>query len=239
MMYRRIRQILCCTLLLGSSISAQALSTPTELKPFRALYESRLDVGIELTLEAVRELRQQSDGQWVLTSTADAAIAGIEESSRFTLEQLQVVPQEYQYHHKVFGKRRDATLNFDWPNTRVTNDVDNKPWQMDIPAGTLDKLGYQMQIRLDLPSGKTKLSYPVADGGSLKQYDFEVLGTESVDTPAGTFEAIKVQRDRGEDAKRETYIWFAPELDYMIVKLYQIESDGKKAQLLLKKVESP
>jgi hypothetical protein len=238
MMYRWIRQTLCCTLLAGSSLSAQALTT-VELKPFRALYESRLDVGVPLSLEAVRELRQQTDGQWILTSTAEAVIAGIEESSRFTLEQLQVVPQQYQYHHKVFGKRRDAILNFDWPNARVTNDVDNKPWQMDIPAGTLDKLAYQMQIRLDLPGGKTRLSYPVADGGSLKQYDFEVLGSESVSTPAGTFNAIKVQRDRGEDAKRETYIWFAPELDYMIVKLYQVESDGKEAQLLLKKVESP
>lgn len=237
-MYRWIRQTLCCTLLAGSSLSAQALPT-VELKPFRALYESRLDVGVPLSLEAVRELRQQADGQWILTSTAEAVIAGIEESSRFTLERLQVVPQQYQYHHKVLGKRRDAILNFDWPNARVTNDVDNKPWQMNIPAGTLDKLAYQMQIRLDLPSGKTRLSYPVADGGSLKQYDFEVLGSESVSTPAGTFNAIKVQRDRGEDAKRETYIWFAPELDYMIVKLYQVESDGKEAQLLLKKVESP
>jgi hypothetical protein len=239
MMYRRIKQILCCTLLLGSSISAQALSSSTELKPFRALYESKLDVGVELALDAVRELRQDANGHWILTSTAEAVIAGIKESSRFTLNDLQVIPQQYQYHRKVFGKSRDAVLDFDWPNARVTNNVEDKPWHMDIPVGTLDKLSYQMQIRLDLPDGQKKLSYPVADGGSLKQYDFEVLGTESVETPAGTFKAIKVQRDRGDDAKRETYIWFAPELDYMIVKLYQIESDGKEAQLLLKKVESP
>ena len=83
-MYRRIKQILCCTLLLGSSISAHALSASTELKPFRALYESKLDVGVELALDAVRELRQNANGHWILTSTAEAVIAGIEESSRFT-----------------------------------------------------------------------------------------------------------------------------------------------------------
>jgi hypothetical protein len=238
MMYRWIKQTLCCTLALGCSLSAHAL-TATDLKPFRALYESTLDVGVPLTLEAVRELRQQADGQWILTSTADAVIANIEESSRFTLNELKVVPQQYNYHRKAFGKSRDAILSFDWPNARVTNDIDNKPWHMNIPAGTLDKLAYQMQIRLDLPSGQKKLSYAVADGGNLKQYDFEVLGSESINTPAGTFNAIKVQRDRGDDAKRETFIWFAPELDYMIVKLYQIESDGKEVQLLLKKIETP
>ncbi len=238
MMYRWIKQTLFCSLALGCSLGTQAQAA-NDLKPFRALYESRLDVGVPLTLEAVRELRQQADGQWVLTSTAEAVIANIEESSRFRLKGSQVIPQKYNYHRKAFGKSRDAVLNFDWPNTRVTNNVDNKPWQMDVPAGTLDKLSYQIQIRMDLPGGQKKLSYPVADGGSLKQYDFEVLGTERVDTPAGSFNAIKVQRDRGDDAKRETYIWFAPELDYMIVKLYQIESDGKEVQLLLKMIETP
>ncbi|MFC6672589.1 DUF3108 domain-containing protein [Marinobacterium aestuariivivens] len=237
-MYRWIRQLLCCGLTIGCSLGAQAL-TATELKPFRALYASKLDIGIPLEVEAVRELRQSPDGHWVMTSTADAGVAGVRESSRFQLDSNRIVPQEYQYHRKVLGKSRDAVLSFDWARARVTNDVDDKPWQMEIPTGTLDKLSYQMQLRLDLPDGPRTLNYAVADGGSLKEYAFEVLGSERVSTPAGDFDAIKVQRDRGDDAKRETYIWFAPELDYMIVKLYQIESDGKEVQLLLKKVETP
>ncbi|NVK42876.1 MAG: DUF3108 domain-containing protein [Oceanospirillaceae bacterium] len=237
-MYRWIRQFLCCSLVAGCSLANPTLAA-TELKPFRALYESRLDIGMPLQVDAVRELRQQADGHWLLTSTADAGIAGVLESTHFQVDSNRIVPHEYQYHRKVLGKSRDAVLSFDWPNGRVTNNVDDKPWHMDIPPGTLDKLAYQMQLRLDLPSGQRKLQYAVADGGSLKEYAFEVLGSETVSTPAGEFNAIKVQRDRGDDAKRETYIWFAPDLDYMIVKLWQIESDGKEVQLLLKQIEAP
>ncbi|GGO87582.1 hypothetical protein GCM10011348_41110 [Marinobacterium nitratireducens] len=236
-MYRWIRQLLCSSLFVAAGLSHTAQAT-TELKPFRALYESRLDIGMPLQVDAVRELRQQADGHWLLTSTADAGIAGVTESTRFRVDSNRVVPHTYQYHRKVLGKTRDAILSFDWTNARVTNDVEDKPWHMDIPPGTLDKLAYQIQLRLDLPGGQRKLLYAVADGGTLKEYAFEVLGRETVSTPAGDFSAIKVQRDRGEDADRETYIWFAPELDYMIVKLWQIESDGKEVQLLLKKLEA-
>jgi len=237
-MYRWIRPLLCCSLALGCGLGARALPA-TELKPFRALYESKLDIGMPLQVEAVRELRQQPDGRWLLTSSADAGVAGVLESSHFQISDNRVVPHEYQYHRQVLGKTRDAVLSFDWPNARVTNNVEDKPWHMEIPAGTLDKLAYQVQLRLDLPAGQRQLSYDIADGGSLKHYAFQVLGSETVSTPAGDFNAIKVQRDRGNGAERETFIWFAPELDYLIVKLWQVESDGKEVQLLLKQIESP
>ena len=51
---------------------------------------------------------------------------------------------------------------------------------------------------------------------------FKVEGNEQITTPAGSFNAVKVVRDRGEKSSRKTWIWFAPELDYMIVKIHQV-----------------
>jgi hypothetical protein len=44
---------------------------------------------------------------------------------------------------------------------------------------------------------------------------------------------VRIKRDRGEDTDRETWIWFAPELDYTIVRIVQKETDGKRYQLNL------
>jgi hypothetical protein len=108
-----------------------------------------------------------------------------------------------------------------------------------VPTGTQDKLSYQLQLRLDLLAGKTDMTYAVADGGKLKEYRFKVTGEEQIDTPYGRYNAVRVMRDRGEDADRETLIWLAPELDYLIVRLEQTESDGKTYALLLKNLETP
>ncbi|WP_432473110.1 DUF3108 domain-containing protein [Amphritea sp. HPY] len=208
----------------------------TPLKPYRAVYASQWDLGISFSGDAVRELKQQGDN-WQLSISASAMIASIKESSSFSYNGDNIQPSRYEYHRKVLGKKRDAILQFNWNKGSVLNDIAKKPWSMDIPAGTMDKLGYQLQLRLDLLANKPSLEYQVADGGRLKTYNFRKLGEETVKTRLGEFRAVKIQRDRGPGSKRQTYIWLAPELDYLIVKLHQTETDGKEYTLLLEKLE--
>jgi hypothetical protein len=70
------------------------------------------------------------------------------------------------------------------------------------------------------------VEYAIADGGSLKTYRFMVVGEETVETPAGTFDTLKLERLR-EDNTRYTALWCAPELNYLPVKLMQRESDDR------------
>lgn len=218
-------------LLLPASLQAAA-----PLKPYRAVYASQWDMGISFSGDAIRELKREGD-DWSLSIKASALIASINESSQFNYQGDNIQPNRYEYHRKVLGKKRDAILQFNWSKRSVLNDIAEKPWSMDIPTGTLDKLSYQLQLRLDLISGKNQFEYQIADGGRLKTYRFKKLGEERVKTELGEYNAIKIQRDRGENSKRETYIWLAPELDYLIVKLHQTESGGKEYTLLLNKLE--
>jgi len=223
--------------LIGSS---PVLAETAHLPPFRAIYTSEMDLGISISGEAVRELQQKEDGHWQFSSAASAMMAGIQEVSEFDYAQgEQIRPLKYDYQRKVLGKSRRASLDFDWSAGKVTTVVKEQPWKMAIAPGIQDKLSYQLQMRLDLKAGLQKLSYQVADGGKLKSYNFVVTGEEQVATPYGRFNAVRVVRDRGKDADRETLIWFAPELDYLIVRLQQTESDGKTYALLLKNLETP
>ena len=229
--------ILLTGCLLGS---LPAHADTAQLPAFKATYTTAFDLGISLSGEAVRELRQTENGQWRFSSEAAAMMAGISEVTRFNYQPTQPIqPLSYRYHRKVLGKSRKASIDFDWAKQSATTVVKDTPWKMQVPVGTQDKLSYQLQLRLDLLAGKTDMTYAVADGGKLKEYRFKVTGEEQIDTPYGRYNAVRVMRDRGEDADRETLIWLAPELDYLIVRLEQTESDGKTYALLLKNLETP
>lgn len=216
-----------------------AFAAADPLPPFKAVYTTEFDLGVSLSGEAVRELRREDNGRWHFTSEASAMMAGIREASEFDYRSGEMIrPFKYDYQRKVLGKSRRASIDFDWPAGKATNVVKDKPWKMAIDAGTQDKLSYQLQMRLDLKAGRQSMSYQVADGGKIKTYAFAVTGEEEVKTPYGTFNTVRVVRDRGEDSDRETLLWFAPELDYLIVRLQQTESDGKTYGLLLKNLET-
>jgi hypothetical protein len=230
-----VRRGLAVVLLL---VATAPMALAQTLQPFRATYSATLDTGVAITADATRELKQLEDGSWVFSSQAQALVASQSEETRFTYSSHGIQPQEYRYRRKVLGRKRAADLSFDWTHNRVTTRIKNKPWQMDVPSATQDKLSYQLQLRLDLAAGKRELLYPVADGGPLSEYRFRVLGEETVTTPEGDYVALKVERVRETDSPRTTHIWFAPALDYLIVKLHQTESDGKEYGLLLNHVET-
>lgn len=221
--------------LLGSKTSA--IAEELSLTPYKAIYSNEMDVGISISGEATRELKQLDDGSWQLSIEASAMFASASEVSRFTVENNILKPIRYDYQRRVMGKRREASLTFDWENESVTTDIENQPWRMTISTGVQDKLSYQLQMRMDLAAGKEEMVYEVADGGKLQEYRFQVIGEETIDTPLGQLKAIKVERDRGEGSNRETYIWFAPELDFMVIRIHQVETDGKNYLLFLKRLE--
>ena len=162
----------------------------------------------------------------------------VTEYSVWTLHQERIRPLQYRYVHKRSRKDRDVSLEFDWDEQQVANTAQGHTWTMDIPEGTLDKFSVRLAVMMDLADGvETPLEYAIADGGKLKHWRFAVLGTEQVQTPAGVFDAVKLQRLRRRDNERETYLWCAPGLDYLLVRMEHVEEDGSRYYLELDRVE--
>ncbi len=244
---------LLATPLLTSSAQAGGESTPpaasatrptkpqTEYKlaPFKAYYLARFDLGISVEGEAIRQLKAAPNQQWELSLRAKAMIASIDESSRFSLDPQQIRPQLFRYQRKVLGKKKQTQQTFDWDNNRLLSSSDKTSTVIGLDPQTLDRVSYQIQLWHDLKAGQQSMRYIIADKGRLKSHQFDRIGEEDIVTPAGTFSTIKVARHRGESSGRKTYIWFSTTLDHVIVKLEQVESNGKKYSLLLKRLETP
>lgn len=206
------------------SLSLVSQVSAARPKNFEAVYKARYH-GISVT--ATRKLQTMADGTQLFTFYAESWLADLKEASLFRWsENDRIVPIQYHYERSGLGRDREAVLRFDWDSNTVVNNVEQKPWQMDVPEMVLDKLSYQLQIRTDLINGKPLLEYDVADGGRLKQYNFEILGEEEIDTDAGRFMAVKIKRLREQDADRHTIFWLAKDWDYLIVRLQQEDDDS-------------
>lgn len=219
---------LCLLALLLISLSSRLGAAP--LQPFNATYEANFN-GIAVT--ATRSLSTRPDGLNELRFSAKSWLATIEESSVFRWDTTRLQPQRYEYHRVGMGRDRHATVSFDWHKQEVTNDVAGKAWNMAVPTGALDKLSYQLQLQSDMLHQQPTPTYAVADGGKLKQYSFEVVKEEQLQTPVGLLNTIKIKRIRADREQRTTYLWLALDWDYLLVRLRQQETDGTHYEINL------
>jgi len=214
-------------LLLAASLCGVVHAAP--LPDFNASYELRLGslrIGtstISLANEADGRYRYESSStptplvSWLLKDK-------LQETSIGTLTDNGVRPDTYHYDRSGGRKERQAKLSFDWQSMTVSNHVEDSRWKMDIPADTLDKLASQLAMMLALRAGETDINFKIADGGKLKEYRFRVVGREALELPAGTFETVKIIKVR-ENKNRETFVWCAPALNYLPVRIWQREKD--------------
>ncbi len=234
---KKMALTLGCLSIIGSSFaggnpSEQTRSTPDLLKPYRVVYHVSYEFFLPVEGTAIRELKQQENGQWLLSHTVDASMLTLKETSLFDWQQQQPKPQTYQLEQNSVSKKKAELLAFDWRKLQVHHTTNKPAGTLDIPANTFDKLTYQLKLRQDLLNGQEPGVYTVAEKRKLKEYGFILLGSELLDTPVGKLETLKIQRDRGADSNRKTTLWLAKDWDYLLVKVKQQEK-GKNYEVVM------
>ncbi len=160
----------------------------------------------------------------------------IQERSYWMWHNSSIRPLAYTYERSGGKKQRTVKLNFNWIRGIVENSVDGKTWKMPIHDGVLDRLVVQLSMMLDLQGGKRDMEYTFTDGGKLKSYRFRIIGAERIETPAGVYDTVKLERVMDDD-KRSTMLWCAPTLHYLPVRIDQREKDDNYSMLLIKYTE--
>jgi hypothetical protein len=213
------------------------LAAPTyafELKPFFASYTADWKQ-MPISGSAERSLKKLDGMRWEYKFEASMLVASMKEKSTFTVEGGQLLPLAYRYARSGMGKEKEVDHDFDWKTKQVQGHDRDKSVSLPINRGVLDKAVYQLALQKDVAEGKQSMSYQVLDGDEVETYDFRVLGSENVRTRAGLIEAIKVERVRDPtQSSRKTVFWLAKDWDYLLVRLHQVEKDGKEYQIMLK-----
>ena len=107
-----------------------------------------------------------------------------------------------------------------------------------MPAAVLDKLVYQAQLMFDLGNSPEELNYDIADKSKLKTYLIRNLGVERVETDAGHFDTVKLER-ASTGSQRRTRVWCASELGWLPVKVEPRDKKGAVTIAVLRSIERP
>jgi hypothetical protein len=149
----------------------------------------------------------------------------------------QVIPLEYRYIHRGSDKNRNEHYRYNWEHNTARVNYRGEQKILKIPEGTLDKFSLQLALMQDAAKGTKKVTYPVISRGELKTYTFTNLGQETIETPLGKFEAIKLER-RKDDGENTTYTsWHALKLHYLPVKFENQENGDVVLSFALEEVE--
>jgi hypothetical protein len=212
-----------------SSFSAYALDDLQKPYPeFTADYNATWTGGwFPINVDAKRSLAYKEDGSAILTFEADSAIAGLEEISTFRFLENTIQPLQYRYLRTGLFKEKDRNQLFDWQEKQITNGDNQKVFEGHWHDKVQDNLSYNLQASIDLQQGKTQFTYPVFDRNKVKDFKFQLVGFESLKTKVGTLRTVKVEQIEKKKNKKKTYIWFAKDYDYLLVRLKQEQKDGQ------------
>jgi len=183
-------------------------------------------------------LHPLKDGRYVFTSTTKATgmfamffNGKITERSIWEYHEGRARPLQYSY-KDTNKKKNGASLVFDWEKVIATSIVNGKSREIKITPDTEDSLIYQINIMFNLMENNNKkiIKLNIAGRKKLKSYDVNIQEKETIKTPAGKFETIRINRD---DGKRVTTLWCAPSLNYLPVRIEHFKKGDTKVNAYL------
>ncbi|MBP2281556.1 hypothetical protein H4W00_002369 [Psychrobacter sp. PL19] len=237
---KRSKHKLLSALTMGASIAAVgalSMTTPT-LANAKTIQASSADYNFTIEDKykgsATRNL-SKSGNLWKYEVNARVAgIATASQNSAFTIVGNNVNPTQASTTYKLFGFGRTHNLNFNAGKKQVASTYKGKTVNLKMAQQAFDDLSLEVQIRQDLLNGKFSGNYYMAKKNEIEKTPFKKSGNTKITVPAGTFDTVRVDRIH-EDNSRSTSFWLAPSLDYLPVKVSQV-NDGKKMDLELTKV---
>jgi hypothetical protein len=227
-------------LALGLAAFAPACVADVPIRPFHAEYATlRNDQEIGRT---TLDLADNGDGSWRLRSetrgTAGLAkLAGIHivETSRFRWKDGRPEALDYDYRQEGALRQRTRQAVFDWAAGEARVNEGGKDHHYPIAAGTIDRQSVTLGLASDLLRGADAFEYRVAVKDHVETMRYSRGALETVQVPAGSFEAQLMRREGtpGSDRKRVSRSWFAASLGWLPVQIEQTEKNGDTVTLKL------
>jgi len=239
--YRRLALLLAASVLLTSVLVNDSVANSTQPYPeFVAYYDASANgfrigtVTISLKREGGGRYRYRQES----TRTGIAALFNSDksvETSHWRLHNGHIQVLDYQSRRKGGDDDDNSHLIFDWEHGKVKNIGTGKHWEINLPAGALDRLVMQLAMLFELRDGATRFDYQVPRQGHIKHYRFVLLGEDKIELTSGVYRTLKVGRTN--DDKDQSWIWSAPELDYFPVRFVKKKKNGIRIELVLRKLD--
>lgn len=169
-------------------------------------------------------------GRGVLSLAGEARRA-----SRGTIVAGGLRPHEFE--DKRSG-RDTARADFNWAANTLALQYKGPAQSVPIPAHPYDRLTQLYAFAFRAPAAGEPVQMNVVDGRGVSAYTFEVAGRETLKTPAGEFETVKLVKRKSAPGDRGTEIWLAPKQHYLPVRLLVVEKDGTRTDQVATRISA-
>jgi hypothetical protein len=228
-----LRHLLRCAFaLVLATASSLAFAAPP--KAFTATYRVLRD-GSPMG-EATVGLKPLGNGQWeyskhVRGTSGLAAMLGANLDEVSHVRWKGDVPEAVSYDYRLDAaiKTKQRHLAVDWDRKQVT--VDEGKGAITYPSipGMVERNTTALAIGLALRDGQRQITLPVAVKQAVQTQQFKVTGKEKVTVPAGSYDAVRVDRT---DADRGFSAWYVPDRYPLPVKLSQHDGGDLTMELV-------
>jgi hypothetical protein len=147
------------------------------------------------------------------------------ERSQFRVDGGTVRPLEFWYEDGSRSGEDNVHIVFDWERrVAIVNSAEARR-EMALPDTALDRGSLQVALMHDLAATGQAGKYRLADEDSVADYEYTDNGTAALTTPAGAVTARVLTQQRP-GSSRTTWLWVAPELRFLPVRIEQ-RRDGE------------
>ncbi len=227
-------------LLIQTSIGAAAADKAgAPLTEFEAVYKVRASVA---SGELSMSLTADADGGFMFRTLLSPrgfvrmfARGEIDESSRVIIRDDSVVPLDYTLRDTI-SKDHDADYRFNWGNGTVVGTDRGEAVSSELQPGLLNRAALYVAIMRDLTRARLPEQYLLFDDGQVKTYLLENQGTDIIEVPYGRFDAVRLVGN-AEGSRRSMYLWCAPDLDFLPIRIELYKDDKRVSRAELRAVK--
>lgn len=159
------------------------------------------------------------------------------ERSQFRVEGTHFRPLEYWYEDGSRSGEDNWHVVFDWERRIATVTTAEARREFAVPNVAIDIGTLKAAVMRDLAGTKGAPGpYEIADQDGVFTYEYTDSGPATLQTGVGALETqLFVQRRAG--SSRSTWLWAAPKLNFLPVRIEQHRNDEVQTSFLLQKVE--
>ena len=147
------------------------------------------------------------------------------ERSQFRVESGVIRPLEFWFEDGSRSGEDNLHIEFDWQRRIATVGTAEARREMALPENALDRGSLQVALMRDLKATGSPSRYSLADEDSVASYEYADNGTATIETGVGSL-ATRILTQQRAGSSRVTWLWVAPELEFLPVRIEQ-RRDGE------------
>lgn len=191
--------------------------------------------------KSVHTVRRLASNHYVAEARTEPTLAVIPlkdfEKSEFVINKHEMQPILYEFLTREKRKKIVGQLSFNWQEKSFRKKMAEKEVATEVlPDKAQDLISQLFQVRHDLRSGKKQFNFTVVSPKGIKHYHYDVIGEETLKTPAGTFHTVVLEHV-AKEKNRRTRFWLSRDHDFMLIRLMQIKKGKVSGEAVVEHIK--